>query len=157
MDLSQVWTLLVAHAWIPVAVLVVGYLVRLTADDTKFPVTIAPQWHPVIAIGLADLLILLKAWPDWRAALNPAMLIALGALIGKAYYANKPEPAWLVWLAAVVPMPESITAHVTRVAQDGQPQAVTVRATGEATVQRLTESIRPVAAEVAASTPIDVK
>lgn len=142
MDFSALIPLVISHAWIPVAVLVVAYLVRLTADDSKFPVSVAPQWHPVIAVFLADLLIFLKAWPNWRAGLDPALLIALGALALKAYYANKPEPVWVKWVVSAVPT-SSVSMEVTRTAADGHATAAFVKIEGEENVAKVAASIAP--------------
>ncbi len=91
-DWSTAWQLAQSKAWIPFAIFVVGYLVRITADDSKFPINIPHQWHAVTALVLADTLNVLTSWPDWKTAFHP-------------YYFGKTEPVWFRWLARIVPDP----------------------------------------------------
>jgi hypothetical protein len=101
LDWNAAWQLVLEEKWLPLAIFIVGYLVRLTADDSKFPLSIPQAWQPVVALFLAQLYGLLVAWPNWKPAVQPAMLAALGVMIVKAFYATRPEPAWLKWLAFV--------------------------------------------------------
>lgn len=109
MDLAQVVALVRSHAWLALAILVVGFLVRLTAKDSKFPlfrvVNIPDQWQPVIVLALgtlADVLQELYAGKPWEQAVNASLIIGVAVLALKAYFHGR-EPGWLKALAMVVP------------------------------------------------------
>lgn len=106
MNLEAFSQLIRSHAWLALAVLVTSYLARLTRDDSRFPVTVPEQWHPVVVVffgTLAEALQRVHEGAHWTEAVSPAIVIAFGALALKALYHDHAEPAWLQWLAAVVP------------------------------------------------------
>lgn len=133
MDLPQLIALIESHAWLAVAILCVGFLVRLTAKDSKFPVNIPEAWQPVLVLALgtlADVLQEVSSGKPWKAAVNPALVIALAVLVAKAYYHGN-EPAWLKWLALVVQKPIAVSTVVVSEKPDGPPTAAQVTVTGE--------------------------
>lgn len=97
-DYDAALALLRTNAWLPLAILVVGYLVRLTASDSKFPINLPKQWHSALIVGLTWLYALLRAWPDWTKGLDLPLLLAFGVLVVKALFYGR-EPVWLRWLA----------------------------------------------------------
>ncbi len=114
MDLASLLVLVESHAWLAIAVLCVGYLVRLTGKDSRFPLDIPEQWQPVLVLGLgvlADVLQEVSAGKSWKAAVNPALVIAVIVLALKAYYRGR-EPAWLRWVALVAPKPPTTAVAV---------------------------------------------
>lgn len=111
MNLNELVQLLIAQKWMPLAVFVVGYLVRLTADDSKFPVTVPQQWHPVVALFVAQVYGVLLVWPHWQPAVQPALMVALAVLALKAYFYER-EPRWLKWIARVMTPGEQVTKQV---------------------------------------------
>lgn len=131
-DLTQ---LLLAEKWLPLAIFVVGYLVRITGDDSKFPINIPHQWQPVVALFIAQVYGVLVAWPNWHPAVQPALIVALGVLAAKAYFHGN-EPAWFTWLARVMTPAEKVTKQV-----DGMP--VEVSAVAIATDARTAETLTP--------------
>lgn len=103
MDLAHVIELVKTHAWLALAVLVVGYVARLLASDTKLPINIPDQWQPVVVLffgTLADVLREVQAGKTWQAAVNPALVIAVVVLALKAAFQGR-EPGWLKLLALV--------------------------------------------------------
>lgn len=145
MNWTDLTALLIAQKWLPLAIFIVGYLVRITADDSKFPVNIPPQWHAVTALVVAQVYGVLVVWPNWHPAVQPAIIVAIGVLAVKAHF-NGNEPAWFVWLARVMTPAEKVTKQV-----EGMPAEVT--AVAVATDIRTAETLSP--PPVAEATPTE--
>jgi hypothetical protein len=105
LDIDQIVSLVRQEAWLPLVIFIVGYLVRLTADDSNFPVSIDRKWHSTVIAGLAWLYGLLVALPDWKKGLAPPMIVAVFVLGLRAYFTGRAEPTWLKWLAQVKTSP----------------------------------------------------
>ncbi len=52
MNAEQITALIKAHAWIPLAAIVIGLIVRLLKSDTKIPIDIPPRWRAPLAVLL---------------------------------------------------------------------------------------------------------
>lgn len=85
MDLSAIPSLLASHAWIPLAALVVGFLVWLLKTRPALQDKIPPRVRPWVAIGLGQLLAVLQAvtlGTPWKDAVLNGLLAALTAMFG---------------------------------------------------------------------------
>jgi len=100
-DFNTALGLLKQEAWLPLGILIVGYFVRLFADDTKIPAAIPKHWQSTVIAALGWFYGLLLALPDWKKGLAPGMLVVVVTLAIRAYYTNRPEPGWLKLLALV--------------------------------------------------------
>lgn len=95
------------HKWLPLAVVVISYLVSLTNDWSKFPVTVPDRWKPVVALALGQAYAVLSATAGgtpWKLAVRDGVIAAfvtMGAydVVVKALYGDKPIPRWLAWLS----------------------------------------------------------
>lgn len=144
MDLSQVVALVRAHAWLALAIIVVGFLVRLTAKDSRVPVfkaiNVPEQWQPVVVLALgtlADVLQEVASGKPWSQAINAALVISIGVLALKAYFYGR-EPAWLQTLAMVVPSALNARVAPGDVAKVSGPAAVHVPDGSSVVVSALT-------------------
>jgi undecaprenyl pyrophosphate phosphatase UppP len=56
--MNNLWHVIVlffaSKQWMPIAIIAIAYLVRLTSDQSKFPVFVAARWRPMIVIALAQ-------------------------------------------------------------------------------------------------------
>ncbi len=132
MDFAQVLDLAKSHGWLAIAVLVVGFLVRLTAKDSRFFVSVPEQWQPVVVLGLgtlADALQEVVGGKSWEHAVNASLIIAVGVLALKAHFHGR-EPSWFQWLALVVP-----TKTTTSVVRGPGTMVIPVTSSGETTVE----------------------
>lgn len=74
-----------AHKWLPLAALVVGFLVRLLKSDTALPITVPSQWRATAALvlgsvgGVLDSLI---EGVDMKTAITTGISAALVAIAG---------------------------------------------------------------------------
>jgi hypothetical protein len=97
-----------SHHWLALAVIVIGYLVRLTAPDSKFPITIPDRWKPLVVLVLAQAYAVLVAIQGGVAVKTAIIhgvmtwLVTLGVydVIIKAIF-NGVEPKWLKYIAFV--------------------------------------------------------
>lgn len=115
MDWQTISQFVLEQKWLPLAIFIVGYLVRLTNDDSKFPITVPQQWHPVVALFVAQVYGVLVAWPNWHPAVQPALIVALAVLAVKAHY-NGNDPEWFKWLARVMSPQEQASKAVDKAA-----------------------------------------
>lgn len=107
--LQQIIAFITAHNWLALAVFVIGYLVRLTSPNSKFPLSISPRFQPAIVVVLATLYAILQAhlmgssWADalLHAGLAAAISMSLFDVVVKMIFNGK-EPAWLQWLVLMV-------------------------------------------------------
>lgn len=71
-------------AWIPIAALIIGAVVRLLKSDTPLP-TVPPKWRPVLALVLglvAGVLTKVASGIDWQTALEGGLGAASIAIFG---------------------------------------------------------------------------
>jgi hypothetical protein len=98
------------HKWMPLAILVIGYLVTLTSDTSKFPVNIPDKWKPVVAIVLGEVystLIAISDGTNWKAAVWHGLVTAMATsglfdLVINGFF-NGNLPKWLKWIAFIDP------------------------------------------------------
>jgi hypothetical protein len=105
----QVWTTFVAFIaskqWMPVAIIAIGYLVRLTSQNSKFPINVSTRWQPVIVVALGQVyavLVAVSSGARWDLAIEhgletAAWTMGLFDLVVKAIW-NGTEPTWLSML-----------------------------------------------------------
>lgn len=68
-EIEAIFALATAHKWIPLGALGTGILIRLLRSDTKFPLTIAGRWLPLVNLVLSVVYSVLHAvaiggtWP----------------------------------------------------------------------------------------------
>lgn len=94
------------HKWLPLAVVVIGWLSSLTSDWSRFPVNIPDRWRPVVVIVLGQVYAGLSAvagGTPWRQALLDGFIVSfttmgLYDLVVKAAFGDK-IPRWLSWLS----------------------------------------------------------
>ena len=108
-----IWTWFLAfwqhRTWMPVAIIAIGYVVRLCATDTKFPINIPSRWQPVLVVVLGQvyaLLVAVSGGMTWGGAALHGLEVAawtmgLFDLVIKAVYGNN-EPAWLALIVGIV-------------------------------------------------------
>jgi hypothetical protein len=125
--LNTVWLYCVAFLaskqWMPVAILIIGYLVRLTSSACPLPVTVPARWRPVLVVALSELYSTLGAVQSgapWHAALlhgfeTAVWTMGLFDIVVNAVWGGN-EPAWLAALLGIVqqevPRPDGKVAHV---------------------------------------------
>lgn len=99
-----------AHRWLPVAVVVLGYLVRLVRCDSRFPINLPPRWQPVVAIVLGQayaVVVAVTGGMRWPWAIVEGFIVAfttmgLWDLLVKAIW-NGHEPTWMKRAAMASP------------------------------------------------------
>lgn len=86
MDPQPYLDLIAKHQWVGLAALIIGLLVRLMKEDTKFPPFAIPaRWRPVVALGLGEASGLLQAvstGTPWREALLGGLISGALAVTG---------------------------------------------------------------------------
>jgi hypothetical protein len=83
-DISAFLSLVQAHAWVPLASLVIGVLVRLVKADVIGP-TVPPRWRPYLALGLgviSGVLDAVIAGQPWLTAILGGLASAAAAILG---------------------------------------------------------------------------
>jgi len=126
----QVWTTFVAFVaskqWMPMAILVIGYLVRLTSQQSKFPLNIPTRWQPIVVLALGQVYAVMVsvsgggAWgPSALHGLEVAVwTMGLFDVVVKAVW-NGNTPPWLsvIWgmVQPLIPQP-GVTKTTTVVA-----------------------------------------
>lgn len=98
-----------SRAWMPVAIVVIGYLVRLTSDRSAFPINIPSRWQPVVVVVLGQaygILVAVMGGLPWGTAALHGLETAVWAmgffdLLVKAVW-NGAEPAWLQLVLGIV-------------------------------------------------------
>lgn len=84
-QLIELWT---SGRWVLLAAVIVGFLVRLTKDDTKFPVDLPPKARPYVAIALGAVLMSLEAvtaGKPWREAIARGIIAGAVAIIAHTF------------------------------------------------------------------------
>jgi hypothetical protein len=108
--IMQIFKLATGHQWLPLAILVVGYLVTAMGDTTKLPINIPDRFKPLLALLLGQLYAVLEAvygGSPWGTAISHGILVALSSvgflhLLVNAIF-NGTLPKWLAWLAFIDP------------------------------------------------------
>lgn len=111
-DLQSLIALASQHQWMPVAILVIGYIVRLSKDDSRFPVSIPERWRPVLVLVLGQVYAALQSvqsgasWKvvAWHGLTTAVWTMGLYSLVMKALFNGK-EPAFMKLIAMVLPPP----------------------------------------------------
>lgn len=110
MDHQQLTEAILQLKWLPIAIIVIGYLTRLLADESKFPVSVPGRWRPVVVVVLGQLygcLMLLAAGSTWKEAVITGLVtsfvtMGLFDLLVKAVFNGQP-PWWIDILALIFP------------------------------------------------------
>ncbi len=125
--LLQLAKLFTDHKYIPIAIVLIGWLTSLTSDWSKFPITIPGRYQPLVAAGLGIVYGMLEkidsgtVW--WKAILGGLLVgLATGGLydvVINAIFAGK-VPSWLAWLsfAKLAPPPPMSAMGKADVAKD---------------------------------------
>lgn len=124
------------HKWAAIAVIVIGYLVRLFSSDTKFPVTVPDRWKPVLVIVLGQAYAcaqMISNGTKWQSAVLQGIFIAFTAMglfdiITKAIWNNRPEPRWMQMLALVEKNVEAVVVTEIKPPLDADQVAALVKA-----------------------------
>ena len=89
--MSDIYTLVEQHKWIPLAAVIVGLVIRLLKSDTKIPITIptrARVWL-VLALGVvAGTLEKVGTGGQWTPAIVDGLIAALLAMLGHETIVN---------------------------------------------------------------------
>jgi len=114
--MEQILALFIAHKWMALAIVTIGYLTRLSKDDSRFPVTIPSRWRPVVPLVLGQVyaaLVASQGGMPWKQAVMVGLTTSVWTLglyalvIGALFNGN--EPQWLKTLALVLPRSPSST------------------------------------------------
>lgn len=84
-DIPAVLALLKAHAWIALAAILVGLLVRVLKSDVKITPTIPARYRPFLALALGQLAAVLDhvaSGTPWRDAAIGGFIAAVVAMVG---------------------------------------------------------------------------
>lgn len=100
------WNAIAQHQWLLLATVVCGFVVRLLADDTKFPIDIPRRWLPVATVAVTTLYSALESilkGTTWQEATVNALKYAfvtmgLFDVVVKAWLNGKDMPPFLTWL-----------------------------------------------------------
>jgi hypothetical protein len=96
--------------WLPLAVLIVGWLTTMLGDTSKFPINIPDRWKPVIVIVLGQVYAVLQAVTGgasagkaiWNGLLTSFVTMGMFDVVIKAIFQGN-LPKWLAWLALIDP------------------------------------------------------
>jgi len=102
--MTQILMLLQAHNYLALAVLAVGYAMRILAPDSKFPVTIPTRWVPAATLLLGQIYGVLTAvqlGQAWLPAVESGLTASFIVVIVQALFAGK-EPKWFQVIAFVL-------------------------------------------------------
>lgn len=113
-DPAALLAALKAHNYLVIAIVVVGWLTRMTSDMSKFPVTIPKRWAPVVPIVLGQgyaALEAVAAGTVWKSAVLDGLTVSLFTmglfdLVVKAIWQGS-EPKWIAALALIFPQPKA--------------------------------------------------
>lgn len=98
------------HQWMPLAILVIGFLTTTLSDTSKLPVSIPDRWKPVLVVVLGETYAVLidhqggTAWlPSiWHGVVTAFSAMGLFDLVVNSLF-NGNLPKWLAWLALIDP------------------------------------------------------
>lgn len=85
MTTTELWALVIKHQWVPLAMVVIGLVIRLLKSDTKIPVTIPPRARAVTALLLGVVaagLHRVQSGVEWQQAIFESIVAALLAIAG---------------------------------------------------------------------------
>lgn len=110
MNPDMIFSLIKTHGYLPLAIVIVGYLARLTSDMSKFPINIPQRAQPLVVLVLGQgyaVLLTIGGGMPWKDALLQGFLTSLLTmglfdLVIKAWFGGK-EPAWLARLTLIFP------------------------------------------------------
>jgi hypothetical protein len=136
--LAQVLGDVTGHRWMPLAVLLSGWLVMLLRRDSRFPVSIpdrwsSNRWKPVVVLlasaAYGGLALMLDPAVHWQDALvlsvrSAVFTLGLYAVVIKAAFGDK-VPAWLQRLALI--FPPSTPAQEAKALRDPDVPPTTLR------------------------------
>lgn len=117
MELQSILDLIERHQWVGLAAVIIGLVVRLMKDDTRFPpLSIPPRWRPWVALALGVVSGVLQAastGTPWKDALLGGVVSACTAIAGHDTIVNSlrggrdvPMPAALTKKSTPPPPPE---------------------------------------------------
>lgn len=107
--------LLKTHQYLILAVLGVGYLLRLLQPDSKFPIDVPARYQAAVLLVLGQVygvLIALQAGTYWVQAVLSGLSVSLIVVVLRSLF--QPEPKWLKAIAFVFPPPSSPPAMPTQ-------------------------------------------
>jgi len=88
MDVQPFLDLIAQHQWVGLASLVIGLVVRLLKEDTRFPPFAIPaRWRPMLALGLgvaSGVLRTVATGTPWRVAVLGGLVSGFAAIAGHA-------------------------------------------------------------------------
>lgn len=98
------------HKWMPLAILVIGYVSTLVSDTSRMPFNIPDRWKPVFVVVLGQAYGALQAigsgaqvWPTvYHGLVTAFVTMGLFDFVVKAVF-NGDLPKWLAWLALIDP------------------------------------------------------
>jgi hypothetical protein len=108
--IDQLITLVQTHAWLMLAIVVLGYINRLIQPESKFPITIPLRLQPVVSLGIGQLYAVLVAHViqnvAWFAAIEQGLLLSFvtGGFfdhLGNLIFPNG-EPGWFKAIMFIV-------------------------------------------------------
>lgn len=86
MDPKPFVDLIAKHEWVGLAALIIGLIVRLLKEDTRFPPFAMPaRWRPLLAVGLgigSGILQAASTGTPWRDAILGGVVSGLVAIAG---------------------------------------------------------------------------
>lgn len=104
----QAFALLKAGGWLPLSVLVVGFVARLLKSDTKIPINIPARWQPFLVLFLGQAAAILTSLEHvgaglWLPVLAKGLFTALITMglfdvLVKAVFNGKDLPSFLSFL-----------------------------------------------------------
>lgn len=109
-SIMQALTLAMGHQWMPLAVLVVGWLVMACSDTSKLPISIPDRFKPLLVLVLGQVYAVLEAVQGgsaWQAAVWHGLVVAFTTMglfdvLVKAIF-NGNLPTWLQWVTLIDP------------------------------------------------------
>lgn len=110
MDQQALIAAIVTMKWLPLAIIVIGYLTRLLTDESKFPISVPARWRPVVVVVLGQLygcLMLVQEGSTWKSVVVTGLVtsfvtMGLFDLLVKAIFNGQP-PWWIDILALIFP------------------------------------------------------
>lgn len=113
MDISivlQFFQDVTGHKWLPLAILVVGYLTTIVSDTSKIPISIPDRFKPLLVIVLGQayaVLQVISTGTPWLHAVWVGLMTSFGSMglfdiVFKLIFPNGP-PKWIAWISLIDP------------------------------------------------------
>lgn len=102
-----------SHAWMALAIAIVGFVATALSSASNFPVSIPDRWRSVLVIVLGQgyaVLVAIKGGVAWLPAVEQGLVVAfttmgLAKLLLEAVFPNG-LPTWLQWLPMLAGVPK---------------------------------------------------